>query len=136
MISLCNQWEFTKQWHDAFLLGEGTAENVRLPHTVQELPLHYADHNSYQMVCGYRKKLEITEEMMGTRLFLQLDGAAFVVAVETVIQHIDDLVAVDLQQLFADLDAIFVRRTAAVDGSDNSTHRENLAQMGILIHSK
>ena len=44
MISLCNNWEFTRQWNDGFLYGEGTAEPVRLPHTVQELPLHYADH--------------------------------------------------------------------------------------------
>ena len=81
MISLCNQWEFTKQWCDGFMRGEGAGETVRLPHTVQELPLHYADHNSYQMICGYRKKLEITEEMTGKRLFLQFDGAAHIATV-------------------------------------------------------
>ena len=81
MISLCNQWEFTKQWQEDFLLGEGIGETVRLPHTVQELPLHYADHNSYQMICGYRKKLEISEEMMTKRLFLQFDGAAHIATV-------------------------------------------------------
>ena len=76
MISLCNQWEFTKAWCDGFVRGENAYEAVRLPHTVQELPLHYADHNSYQMICGYRKSLEITEELRGKRLFLQFDGAA------------------------------------------------------------
>ena len=81
MISLCNQWEFTKQWCDGFMRGEGAGETVRLPHTVQELPLHYADHNSYQMICGYLKKLEITEEMTGKRLFLQFDGAAHIATV-------------------------------------------------------
>ena len=81
MISLCNNWEFIDCWEDAFMYGEGVAETVRLPHTVQELPLHYADHNSYQMVCGYRKKLEITEEMRGKRLFLQFDGAAHIATV-------------------------------------------------------
>ena len=81
MISLCNQWEFTKQWHEDFMLGAGAGEAVCLPHTVQELPLHYADHNSYQMLCGYRKKLEITEEMMKKRLFLQFDGAAHIATV-------------------------------------------------------
>ena len=81
MISLCNNWEFTRQWYDGFMHGEGSGESVRLPHTVQELPLHYADHNSYQMVCGYRKRLEITEEMQGKRLFLQFDGAAHIATV-------------------------------------------------------
>ena len=81
MISLCSNWEFTRQWHDDFLHGAGICELVRLPHTVQELPLHYADHNSYQMVCGYRRKLEITEEMRTKRLFLQFDGAAHIATV-------------------------------------------------------
>ena len=43
MISLCNNWEFTETWSDAFAMGEGTGEAVRLPHTVRQLPLHYAD---------------------------------------------------------------------------------------------
>ena len=81
MISLCNNWEFKNVWHDAFMMGEGAGEPVRLPHTVQELPLHYADHNSYQMLCGYRRKLEITEEMLAKRLFLQFDGAAHIATV-------------------------------------------------------
>ena len=81
MISLCNNWEFLNAWNDAFLQGEGTGEPVRLPHTVQELPLHYADHNSYQMVCGYRRKLEITEEMLAKRLLLQFDGAAHIATI-------------------------------------------------------
>ena len=81
MISLCNQWEFIRAWYDGFALGEGSGEVVRLPHTVQELPLHYADHNLYQMICGYRKKLEVTEEMRGKRLFLQFDGAAHIATV-------------------------------------------------------
>ena len=81
MRSLCNGWEFTKEWTAEFLAGEGTAEAVRLPHNVQEMPLHYSDHESYQMVCGYRRRLSITEEMLGKRLFLQFDGAAHIATV-------------------------------------------------------
>ena len=81
MRSLCNGWEFTREWTEDFLAGLGCAEAVRLPHTVQEMPLHYADHESYQMVCGYRKHLEITEDMLGKRLFLQFDGAAHIATV-------------------------------------------------------
>ena len=81
MESLCANWEFTKEWTDSFLHGEGSFDTVRLPHTVQELPLHYADHMAYQMLCGYRKKLDVTEEMLGKRLFLQFDGAAHIATV-------------------------------------------------------
>ena len=81
MLSLCNHWEFTPEWSDTFAGGEGTYETVRLPHTVKEVPLHYADHKSYQMVCGYRKKLELGEELAGKRLFLQFDGAAHIATV-------------------------------------------------------
>jgi len=81
MHSLCNGWEFTENWTEEFLAGAGAFEPVRLPHTVRELPLHYADHESYQMICGYRRKLEVTEEMAGKRLFLQFDGAAHIATV-------------------------------------------------------
>ena len=81
MLSLCNNWEFTPEWSDAFAAGEGSFATVRLPHTVQEIPLHYADHNAYQMICGYRRKLELREELAGKRLFLQFDGAAHIATV-------------------------------------------------------
>jgi len=81
MLSLCNGWEFTRQWFDGFAAGEGTGELVRIPHTVQEIPQHYADHNTYQMVCGYRRKLELGKELEGKRLFLQFDGAAHIAVV-------------------------------------------------------
>ena len=76
MISLCNDWEFTPEWSEAFLKGEGAGEPVRLPHNVKELPLHYAGPEDYEMVCGYRRKLAIPESCRGKRLFLQFDGAA------------------------------------------------------------
>ena len=79
--SLCNNWEFTESWSDSFGRGEGEALSVRLPHTVKELPLHYIDHNAYQMVCGYRKKLPIPTEYARKRLFLQFDGAAHIATV-------------------------------------------------------
>lgn len=81
MVSLCNDWEFTPEWSDSFGAGEGTFAQVRLPHTVKELPQHYADHRSYQMVCGYRRKLELGEELAGRRLFVQFDGAAHIATV-------------------------------------------------------
>ena len=81
MLSLCNHWEFTPVWTDEYMMSFGAGEAVRLPHNVKELPLHYIDHNSYQMVCGYRRKLEITDDLLNNRLFLQFDGAAHIATV-------------------------------------------------------
>ncbi len=81
MLSLCNHWEFSSEWFDGFANGEGEGTSVRLPHTVREIPQHYADHESYQMVCGYRRKLELGEELAGKHLFLQFDGAAHIATV-------------------------------------------------------
>ena len=79
--SLCDGWEFTSRWNDTFLAGEGSAQSVRLPHTCQELPLHCIDPADYQMLCGYRRKLDIPAEFKDKRLFLQLDGAAHIATV-------------------------------------------------------
>ena len=81
MRSLCNDWEFTPNWFSGFETGEGQGTTVRLPHTVQECPQHYADHNAYQMLCGYRRKLELEEELAGKHIFLQFDGAAHIATV-------------------------------------------------------
>lgn len=81
MLSLCNNWEFVPEWSDAFARGEGQAAAVRLPHTVKEIPLHYTDPDSYQMICGYRRKLELGQELEGKKLFLQFDGAAHIATI-------------------------------------------------------
>ena len=81
MLSLCNHWEFTTEWSDSFRQGAEKGISVRLPHTVKEIPLHYSDPNAYQMICGYRRKLELGTELAGKRLFLQFDGAAHIATV-------------------------------------------------------
>ena len=81
MLSLCNGWEFVPNWFPGFETGEGQGSVVRLPHTVQECSQHYADHSAYQMVCGYRRKLELGQELAGKHLFLQFDGAAHIATV-------------------------------------------------------
>lgn len=81
MISLCSGWQFAESWSEEFLFGAGEAEDVRLPHTVRELPLHYAGPEDYEMLCGYRRVLHIPAEYEGKRLFLQFDGAAHIASV-------------------------------------------------------
>ncbi len=72
-----SSWEFTPEWSEEFRSGTVHGMTVRLPHTVKEVPLHYADSSSYQMISGYRKILHF-EENDGRRRFLQFDGAAHI----------------------------------------------------------
>jgi len=81
MISLCSGWQFTETWSGAFLSGEEAGVPVRLPHTVREVPVHCAGPEDYEMICGYRRALDIPEALRGRRLFLQFDGAAHIATV-------------------------------------------------------
>ncbi len=77
---LNNGWEFTPQWTPEFALGRGDAQPVRLPHTVAELPQHYADPADYEMLCGYRCPLSL-DAAPDERIFLRFDGAAHIATV-------------------------------------------------------
>ena len=81
-FSLCrSRWEFVPQWFDGFARGEGEGEPVRIPHNVKEMPLHYGDSESYQMVCGYRHTIVFDQSLRGQRQFIQFDGAAHIATV-------------------------------------------------------
>lgn len=93
-------------------------QEVRLPHNVGELPLHYACADSYQTVCGYRRILNIPREIIGSKIFLQFDGAAHDAEIflngQSIARHrcaytsfrvdISDLVQVGKNQLAVKLD--------------------------------
>ena len=79
--SICSGWEFSERWSESFAAFEGVGEEVRLPHSVRPLPQNYASPEDYEMICGYRRVLDIPEEYAGKRLFLQFDGAAHIASV-------------------------------------------------------
>ena len=79
--SICSGWEYTPEWSEEFLAGEEPFWPVELPHNPVELPLHCIDHEDYQLLCGYRRKLTITREQKQKRLFLRFDGAAHIATV-------------------------------------------------------
>ena len=81
MISLCRDWQFNERWTEDFLAGRTDGSAVSLPHTVREIPLHYAGLEQYEMICGYRRTLDIPEAYRGKRLFLQFDAAAHIATV-------------------------------------------------------
>ena len=76
MNKINNDWEYIDQWSDAFIIDGATDKVVRIPHTVQELPLHYANAESYQKVVGYRKKLTFDSSLKDRRYFIRFDGSA------------------------------------------------------------
>ena len=76
MNKINNDWEYIDQWSDAFIIDGSADKVVRLPHTVQELPLHYANSESYQKVVGYRKRLSFDPSLKGRRHFIRFDGSA------------------------------------------------------------
>lgn len=74
IIDVNHNWEFTSRWSEDFARGESAAETVRLPHTCKVTPFHYFDESEYQMVCGYRRRLDLSEK--GDRSAYVVFGAA------------------------------------------------------------
>ncbi len=76
MLKINNDWQFTDCFNEEFLKGYGTYETIRIPHNVKEVPLHYIDPNSYQMLCGYRKIINISDTSL--RTFIKFEAAAHI----------------------------------------------------------
>lgn len=75
LIDINNNWEFTPSFSSEFMNGGGEAQTVRLPHTCAETPYDYFDESIYQMVCGYRKRLDLSDRN-GRRAFVCFGAAA------------------------------------------------------------
>lgn len=81
MIRLNNSWQFIYEWSDDFMKEFIDGEEVRLPHTVRETPLHYPDPSDYSTVCGYRRYIDLPREVIGSRIFLKFEGAAHIAGI-------------------------------------------------------
>ncbi len=75
IIHLNDGWEFTEEYSESFLNGEGSFEEVRLPHTCKVTPFHYFDESVYQMLCGYRRRLDLSD-IGDKRVFVCFGAAA------------------------------------------------------------
>lgn len=80
MLRLNNDWTYFDEWNEEILTKKKRGKVVRLPHTVEEVPLHYIDHKSYQKIVGYKKSIKI-DKKEGKRYFLQFDGAAHIATI-------------------------------------------------------
>ena len=73
-------WQFIKGFEESCLepQASGTvrgAEQVELPHTVQEVPLHYFDESLYQGIFTYRKVFWPEADWQGKRVLLTIEAA-------------------------------------------------------------
>ncbi|MCR4749667.1 MAG: glycoside hydrolase family 2 protein [Lachnospiraceae bacterium] len=78
-VYLNNGWGFGREFDGSMIDGSADIdrlENVRVPHTVKETPLHYFDEKSYQLISGYVRKLDIKREWNGKILLLTFEGVA------------------------------------------------------------
>ena len=73
-------WQFIKGFEESYLEPQASAtvqraERVELPHTVQEVPLHYFDESLYQGIFTYRKVFQPEADWQGKRVLLTIEAA-------------------------------------------------------------
>ena len=74
-----NQWKFATKFQEDMILPdycEEGMEEVRIPHTVTEMPYSYFDEHIYQMVSGYRHHFFAEKEWEGKVIRLTFEGVA------------------------------------------------------------
>ena len=77
-MNLNHDWEFVEHCSGVFASGEACPEvrKVDLPHSCAVTPFDYFDESVYQMVCGYRRFLDVPADWAGKRVFLHVGAAA------------------------------------------------------------
>ena len=66
--SICSPWEFTEQWSEDFLNFRLPAQQVALPHTCKEVPLHFADSHHFSNTFKKQTGISPMEYRMKTGL--------------------------------------------------------------------
>ena len=77
-IDLNHDWEFTPRFSRDFARFTGGEDIalVALPHSCAVTPYDYFDEQCYQMLCGYRRRIDVPPDWAGKRVFLCIEGAA------------------------------------------------------------
>ena len=76
IINFNTNWQFFKEWNDniknEFLKGE----EVNLPHTVHEIPLHYFDEADTWLISGYQNIFKFDKsKLKDKRILINFEGA-------------------------------------------------------------
>ncbi|MGP1587683.1 MAG: glycoside hydrolase family 2 TIM barrel-domain containing protein [Treponemataceae bacterium] len=74
---LNNDWQFFETFSEELTklnCDTSKAVEIRIPHTVKELPFHYFDENLYQMVSCYRKIIKPEDSWKGKKVLITFDA--------------------------------------------------------------
>lgn len=78
-VYLNNGWKFTEEYLEKMeqpAYCDSHWQEVRIPHTCKEIPLHYFDEEIYQMLCIYRKTFVAEKEWKENSVLLTFEGIA------------------------------------------------------------
>ena len=78
-LYLNDGWKFSESYRDDMIkpsFDESSMMEVRIPHTVKEVPFHYFDESEYQMLSCYRRTFTAPEQWKGKSVKLTFDGVA------------------------------------------------------------
>ncbi len=79
VIYLDRNWKFDEEFSEEMTdprFDDRFMQDVLIPHTVKETPLHYFDENIYQMVSCYRRHFTAQKEWKGRVVLLSFEGVA------------------------------------------------------------
>ncbi len=75
---ICDNWQFMPEFDEKMLTAEkiSDAKEVKIPHSVVDMPYNCFDESIYQMVSGYRRILNVDEKYKGKVILLTFDAVA------------------------------------------------------------
>lgn len=79
-IPFNEKWMFVSDWSDDFF-NSSKGEEVRLPHTIREIPYSYFDEQQVCRTAGYKKTFVPDESSKGKRVFITFEGAGHLATV-------------------------------------------------------
>ncbi|MEI0796825.1 glycoside hydrolase family 2 TIM barrel-domain containing protein [Brachyspira intermedia] len=76
IINFNTNWKFTKEWNDNIKIEKLNGENITLPHTVAEIPLHYFNESDTWLVSGYQNIFKYEKsKLKDKRVLINFEGA-------------------------------------------------------------
>lgn len=76
IINFNTNWKFTKEWNDNIKIEKVNGENITLPHTVAEIPLHYFSESDTWLVSGYQNTFKYDKsKLQGKRVLINFEAA-------------------------------------------------------------
>ncbi|CRF31935.1 Beta-galactosidase [Brachyspira suanatina] len=76
IINFNTNWKFTKEWNDNIKIEKLNGENITLPHTVAEIPLHYFDESDTWLISGYQNTFKYDKsKLQGKRVLINFEAA-------------------------------------------------------------